>query len=291
MWAGSLSDHGRSGHIDAMRKAAETADGMAEPAPLLGPGDPPPVEIVNHAGAARAVLICDHAGRAIPAALNDLGLDEAALWRHIAWDIGIADVTRRLAAALDAPALLGGYSRLVIDCNRRLDDPSSIAQESDGVRVPGNCGLTSIDRKTRADACFHPYHQAVGRLIDGRIAAGLVPAIISMHSFTPMMDGFERPWHVGILWNRDPRLPVPLMARLGAEPGICVGDNEPYTGRDFHGYSVHTHGDDRGLPNVLIELRQDLIDTHQGAQDWADRLAVVFTELLADEGLFRIERF
>jgi predicted N-formylglutamate amidohydrolase len=274
-----------------MSDGAKAAENHAESAAaLLGPDDPPAFEIVNHAGAGRAVLICDHAGRAIPAALGSLGLDQAALWRHIAWDIGIADVTRRLARHLDAPAVLAGYSRLVIDCNRRLDDPTSIAQESDGVRVPGNCGLTSADRAARVEACFHPYHRAVERLIDGRLKAGLVPAVISMHSFTPVMNGFERPWHVGILWNRDPRLPVPLLERLGKEPAICVGDNEPYTGRDEHGYSIYVHGEDLGLPHVLIELRQDLIDTHHGAEEWAGRLGAVFADLLADDGLYRVEK-
>ena len=274
-----------------MSDGAKAAENRTESAAaLLGPDDPPAFEIVNHAGAGRAVLICDHAGRAIPAGLGSLGLDQAALWRHIAWDIGIADVTRALARHLDAPAVLAGYSRLVIDCNRRLDDPTSIAQESDGVRVPGNCGLTAADRAARADACFHPYHQAVERLIDGRLKAGLVPAVISMHSFTPVMNGFERPWHVGILWNRDPRLPVPLLERLAREPGICVGDNEPYTGRDEHGYSIYVHGQDLGLPHVLIELRQDLIDTHHGAEEWAGRLGAVFAELLADDGLYHVER-
>jgi predicted N-formylglutamate amidohydrolase len=274
-----------------MSDGAQAAENRAESAAaLLGPGDPPAFEIVNHAGAGRAVLICDHAGRTIPAALGSLGLDQAALWRHIAWDIGIADVTRALARLLDAPAVLAGYSRLVIDCNRRLDDPTSIAQESDGVRVPGNCGLTAADRAARADACFHPYHRAVARLIDGRLKAGLVPAVISMHSFTPVMNGFERPWHVGILWNRDPRLPVPLLERLARESGIHVGDNEPYTGRDEHGYSIYVHGEDLGLPHVLIELRQDLIDTRHGAEDWAGRLGAVFAELLADDGLYRVEK-
>lgn len=274
-----------------MSDGAKAAENRTESAAaLLGPDDPPAFEIVNHAGAGRAVLICDHAGRAIPAGLGSLGLDQAALWRHIAWDIGIADVTRVLARHLDAPAVLAGYSRLVIDCNRRLDDPTSVAQESDGVRVPGNCGLTAADRAARAAGCFHPYHQAVERLIDGRLKAGLVPAVISMHSFTPVMNGFERPWHVGILWNRDPRLPVPLLERLAREPGICVGDNEPYTGRDEHGYSIYVHGQDLGLPHVLIELRQDLIDTHHGAEEWAGRLGDVFAELLADDGLYRVER-
>ena len=140
----------------------------AEPAPLLGSGDPPPFEVVNRDGSARAVLICDHAGRAIPRALGRLGLDDAALARHIAWDIGIADVTRKLAKKLDAAAVLAGYSRLVIDCNRRLDDPTSIAQESDGVEVPGNRGLTADDRARRAASCFAPYHAAVDAVIAGR---------------------------------------------------------------------------------------------------------------------------
>ena len=259
--------------------------------PLLGPDDPPPFEVVNPDGAARVVLIADHAGHAIPRRLGSLGLGAAELARHIAWDIGIADVTRRLAKRMDAPAVLGGYSRLVIDCNRRIDDPTSIAQESDGVPVPGNRDLTASDRAERAVALFDPYHQAVDRVIEGRRRAGLVPAIISMHSFTPVMNGFERPWQIGILWNRDPRLPVPLLKRLAAEPDLCVGDNEPYTGRDRHGYSIYRHGEDLGLPHVLIEVRQDLIDTHHGAEAWAVRLAAAFADVLADEGIYRVERY
>jgi predicted N-formylglutamate amidohydrolase len=260
-------------------------------AALLGAGDPPPFEIVNPDGAARAILICDHAGRAIPAALGSLGLGAAELARHIAWDIGIGDVTRRLARRLDAPAILAGYSRLVIDCNRRLDDPSSIAQVSDGTKVPGNRGLSQTDRDRRAAACFEPYHRAVSRVIDGRRRAGLVPAVISMHSFTPVMNGFERPWHIGILWNRDPRLPVPMLARLRADNSITVGDNEPYTGRDEHGYSIYVHGQNLGLPHLLIEVRQDLIDTHHGAAAWADRIGDVLTNILSDDSLYAVEYF
>src|SRR3972149_6211381 len=146
-----------------MAEGIATTDALpaAGGAPLPAPGAPPPFEVVNRDGSARAVLICDHAGRAIPRALGHLGLDEAALARHIAWDIGIADVTRRLAKALDAVAVLAGYSRLVIDCNRRLDDPTSIAQESDGVAVPGNRGLTAADRARRAAARFAPPHPAL----------------------------------------------------------------------------------------------------------------------------------
>jgi predicted N-formylglutamate amidohydrolase len=269
----------------ATDRAAETE------APLLGPADPPPFEIVNPDGAARVVLLADHAGRAVPQALGTLGLGPAELARHIAWDIGIGDVTRRLARRLDAPAVLAGYSRLVIDCNRRLGDPTSMPQESDGIAVPGNRGLGPAERARRAAALFAPYHEAVARVIEGRRRAGLVPAVVSMHSFTPVMKGFERPWHIGILWNRDPRLPVALMKRLAAEGDICVGDNEPYTGRDEHGHSIYVHGQNLGLPHVLIEVRQDLIDTHHGAAAWAERLGAILAEVLADDALYRVEHF
>src|SRR5262245_5736360 len=208
------------------------------PDPLLQPGDPPPFEIVNPDGSARVVLIADHAGRAIPNVLGTLGLGPAALARHIAWDIGIGDVTRRLSRRLDAAAALAGYSRLVIDCNRKLGNPTSMAQESDHVAVPGNRGLTPAQRAQRVDALFTPYHDAITRVLEGRLRAGLVPALVSMHSFTPVMNGFERPWQIGILWNRDPRLPLPLIKRLATEPGLTVGDNEPYSGRAEQGYSI-----------------------------------------------------
>ena len=261
---------------------------MSAPAAgLLGPGDPPPFELVNPGGRARLVLIADHAGRAIPARLARLGLEEVALARHIAWDIGIENVTRDLAARLDAPAVIAGSSRLVIDCNRRLGDPTSIAQVSDEVEVPGNRGLGAADRQARADAIFTPYHAAIAALLDARSAAGRPPVLLSMHSFTPVFGGFERPWHVGVLWDRDPRLPVPLLARLAADPALCVGDNQPYSGRDGHGFSIRHHGEGRGLPYALIELRQDLIDTRAGADQWAARLAAILGELLADPAIFR----
>ena len=259
----------------------------ADPGDLLGPGDPPPFAIVNQAGRGRALLIADHAGRAIPRRLDRLGLDEAALARHIAWDIGIEPTTRVLAALLDAPAAIAGYSRLVIDCNRRLDDPTSIAQVSDNVEIPANRGLSGAARQARAAACFHPYHRAIDDLIAARRRAGAPTALVSMHSFTPVIDGFERPWHVGVLWHRDGRLPRPLLARLTADPALVVGDNQPYSGRDERGYSTQAHGERHGLPHVLIELRQDLIDTRHGAIAWAERLAEILGTILADDALWR----
>jgi predicted N-formylglutamate amidohydrolase len=250
-------------------------------------GDPPPFEVVNLQGRARLVLFSDHAGRAIPQRLGSLGLRQTELDQHIGWDIGIANLTRKLAAALDAPAVLCGYSRLVIDCNRRLDDPTSIAQESDRIAVPGNRGLSAADRKARQDAIFAPYHAAIEDVIARKRREGPDPAILSLHSFTPQMNGFARPWHIGILWNRDPRLPVPLMARLMREPGLVVGDNEPYSGKDEHGYSVIAHAEKQDLPHGLIEMRQDLIGDDGGVARWAETLARVLRDVLADDRVYQ----
>lgn len=266
-------------------------DRYAAAPPLLGPSDPPPFELFNAEGAAPLLFVCDHAGRAIPVALDRLGLDEAVLARHIAWDIGIAELTRMLARRLDAPAVLATYCRLVIDCNRRLEHPTSIPPVSDLVAIPANQDLTPTESQARAEACFWPYHRAIERVFEGFERRGIAPAFLSMHSFTPVFQGFERPWHVGILWNQDPRLPVPLMAALGAEPGIVVGDNEPYSGRNNrHGYSIPIHAEGRGLPHALIEIRQDLIDTHHGVAEWADRLERVLRPVLAEPALYRRER-
>ena len=255
---------------------------------LLAPDEPRPFELFNGAGQAPLLLLCDHATRFIPRALKSLGLDEAALTRHIAWDIGIAEVTRQLARRLDAPALLSHFSRLVVDPNRQLDNPTLMPEISDGTVVPGNRDLDAAAREARIETFFRPYHDAIDAQLDAMQAAGRVPALVSMHSFTPIMHGLQRPWEIGILWNRDPRLPRPLMDRLRAE-GFSVGDNEPYSGADGHGYTQHTHGDSRGLANVLVEVRQDLVDTQQGAALWAERLAAALEAVLRDAALYRVE--
>src|SRR5438876_8032664 len=163
---------------------------------LLGPDDPPPFEIFQPERRAPLLIICDHASRAMPRALGRLGLDETLLMRHIGWDIGAAEVTRRLAALLDAPAVLCGYSRLVIDCNRGLGDPTSIPEVSDGVAVPGNVGLTPAARVARVEGIFRPYHAAIAAQLAAFAGRGIVPVLFSVHSFTPVMNGFVRPWHV-----------------------------------------------------------------------------------------------
>ena len=254
--------------------------------PLFAPDEPAPYEGFNPSGAAPLLLVCDHATRDLPRRLGTLGLREAELSRHIAWDIGIAEVTRGLARRLDAPAVLSRFSRLAIDPNRALDDPTLIPQISDGVVVPGNQDLSPAQVCARIDGLHRPYHEAVRQTLDGLVARGPAPAVVSMHSFTPVMKGVERPWHVGVLWDDDPRLPLPLMARLRAQ-GIAVGDNQPYSARDGHGHTLFEHAAPRGLACVLIEIRQDLIDTHHGAAGWTERLCDALRVVLENAGVFR----
>ena len=263
--------------------AAISAD---RPERLIGPNDPPAFTRLNAGGQARALLLADHAGNAIPESMNHLGLGEVPLQRHIAYDPGSRWMTERLSELLDAPALLHSYSRLLIDPNRTLDDPTSICVISDGVVVPGNRDLGPADAALRADSFYHPYHQAIAAEIDRMTDADQVPAIISMHSFTERLRGAVRPWHVGILWGRDGRMAVPLIDGLRRDPALSVGDNQPYSGRDMHGNTIESHALPRGLPNVLIEVRQDLIGTRAEAVAWADRLAQPLLEILSHPSLF-----
>ena len=264
------------------------ASAGAPAAVLLLPGDPPPFEVYRPRGAARALLACDHASRRIPAALGTLGLADRALERHIAWDIGAADLARALADRLDASALLAGYSRLVIDCNRRLEDPSCFVTLADGDKVPGNVGLTPEAIRARAAACYEPYHRAIAsRLGDFRLA-GQVPALIAVHSFTPAMGGVARPWHVGVLWDKDGRMPLALLKRLRAEDGLVVGDNEPYSGRHPADYTVDRHAESSGLPHVCIEVRQDELLTPVGVARWADILGRALGAILEDDSLYQV---
>lgn len=258
---------------------------------LLAPDEPPPFEIEAHGRRWPALLVCDHASRRIPRVLANLGLPESALQRHIAWDIGAAQLVRALAASLEIPAVLAGYSRLVIDCNRHLEDPSSIVAESDGQPVPGNRDVSAAQRELRARACFLPYHRAVDQVL-GEIAQGTdAPALIAIHSFTPHMLGRARPWHCGILWDRDPRIAVPMLEALRTEPGLVVGDNEPYSGRHPADYTVDVHADNRGWPHVCIEIRQDLVTDATGVAAWAERLARVLEPILSVRSLYREQRF
>ena len=250
------------------------------------PPDPPPFELVNADGAAPFVFLCDHASNRAPRALDGLGLSREELARHIAWDIGAAALTRRLAAHFDAPAVLAGCSRLVIDCNRRLDDEQSILAVSDGTTVPGNQGLTERAAAARAEAWFRPYHRACAAVIDGVEARGGGSApVVMMHSFTPHLNGARRPWHAGVLWHEDGRMALPLLRALRDRGDLVVGDNEPYSGASPHGYTMPTHAARHGRANVQVEVRQDLIADEPGIERWSAILIEAFTRVFAEPTL------
>ncbi len=241
--------------------------------------DAVPVRVLNETGDPGLLLVCDHASPRVPASLRGLGLPAEVFTRHIAYDIGAAALTEALSRTLDAPAILAGVSRLVIDLNRGLDDPTLIMALSDGTVIPGNHPLAETERAGRIAAFHAPYHDAIGAALDRALARGVTPSILSIHSFTGQWRGLARPWQVGVLWNRDPRLALPLIAALKAEGDLTVGDNEPYTGA-LVGDCMDRHGTGRGLPHALLEVRQDLIDREDGVVAWTARLARVIHAVL-----------
>ena len=246
---------------------------------LLAPDEPPAVIEYRAAGASPFLLVCDHAGRRIPRRLHNLGLAESDRARHIAWDIGIAGVASALSKHLDAHLIAQRYSRLVIDCNRPPAAASSIPRISDATVIPGNEDLARDAAEARRREIFDPYHRRIAEVIDRRLRENIPTVLISLHSFTPVYAGIARPWHIGTLYQRDTRLPPLLLKLLRAEPGLVVGDNEPYAVSDETDYTIPVHGETRGLMNSGIEIRQDLIADPAGQQQWADRLACIFNEI------------
>lgn len=240
--------------------------------PFLAADEPPAYAAVNPDGGSPYVLLCEHASPRIPRRLGDLGLPEAERYRHIGWDIGAQALALGLSAALDAPLFLTGYSRLVIDCNRPLDATSLMPELSETTVVPGNRGLTAAARQARIEALHQPYHAAVARRLDARQAAGVPTLVVGVHSFTPRFMGQERPWHAGILFGRAQAFGQALIAALAEDPALVVAANEPYR-IDGDDYTVPVHGDARGLPAVLLEIRHDLIGDAAGVRDWTLRLA------------------
>jgi predicted N-formylglutamate amidohydrolase len=226
------------------------------------------------------LLVCDHADNAFPPGYDTLGLPPCQLERHIAYDPGAAGITRHMARLLGAPAILTRYSRLLIDPNRGEDDPTLIMRISDGAIVPGNAKLTRAEREKRIGQFYRPYHAAIDEVIDAMIHTGRPPVIFSIHSFTENWRGWMRPWHAGVLWDRDPRLPVTLIDALREDSELVVGDNEPYAGA-LRGDCIYKHATMRGLANALIEVRQDLIRDEDGQRGWAERLGGILGGLLA----------
>jgi len=242
---------------------------------LLRTQDPRPVGDERLQGSSRFLLIADHAGNAVPETLVDLGVSSVDLNRHIGIDIGIHGVSQRLSALLDAPYIFQRYSRLVIDCNRPPGHPTSIAPLSDGTRVPANLNLSSLEARLREEEIFWPYQRSIAAQIARMRLSGRAPVVIAMHSFTPKHGDYPapRPWHIGVLFNRDDRLARPLIALLEAEGDLTVGVNEPYAVDDSGDYAVPVHCEKGGLLHVELEIRQDLIESAVGQLRWAERLA------------------
>jgi predicted N-formylglutamate amidohydrolase len=241
---------------------------------LLSAYDPSPVRIINPGGTSSFLLIGDHAGNAVPEGLQSLGLPSAELERHIGWDIGIGELGPLLAERLDAVFIRQTYSRLVIDCNRDPARADAIPEVSDLTIVPGNQGLTPDQRAARVAAIHVPYQDAIGAELARRDAAGRETTLVSLHSFTPAMQGVARPWQVGMLHDRgNTTFSTALIAAFERAGDLTVGDNEPY-GMDTIDYTVPRHAYERGRPYAEIEVRRDLIGTPEGCSEWAARLAM-----------------
>lgn len=240
---------------------------------LLGGADPVVYTLHRPEGASPYVITADHAGRAIPRALGSLGIAAADLDRHIAWDIGVAGLAEKLAGQLDAFAILQTYSRLVIDCNRAPGTPQSIVAASESTPIPGNIDISAGEAAARAAEIFSPYHDRIRAELDARAASGRRAVLVALHSFTPTYLGVARPWHLGVLYQRDARLGHLLLSRARRQHGLIVGDNEPYAVSDTTDYGIPVHGERRGIAHVELEIRQDLIADDAGQTLWADRLS------------------
>ena len=239
---------------------------------LLGADEPPPVFEQGREGRSDFLITVDHAGARIPQCLGDLGVPETELRRHIAWDIGALEVARRVGAALDATVVAQDYSRLVIDCNRDPGWESSIPTVSEYTAIPGNTRLTIADRDIRRREIFEPYHTHIRALLDERAHAGRNTILIAQHSMTDIYKGVRRPMHASVMYNRDRRFACHMLEILRREPGITIGENEPYAVSDETDYSVRWHAEARGLLHVEIEIRQDLILDATGQSEWAERI-------------------
>jgi predicted N-formylglutamate amidohydrolase len=255
------------------------------PDSLLAADEPVPISVHNENGRSPFLIVADHAGNSIPRALGRLGVSETECDRHIAWDIGIGAVCRLVAEALDATLIQQNYSRLVIDCNRTPGSETSIPETGEFTPVPGNVGLSESQKAARVREIFWPYHNRIEAELDRRRKAGRPAALIAMHSFAPAFMGVTRPWHLGVLYNRDTRFAHLLMALLKREEGLVVGDNEPYGVTDELDYTIPVHGERRGLHHVAIEVRHDLIADGKGQRAWGPLLARllprVYQELVA----------
>lgn len=247
---------------------------------LLATSEPAPMVIDRLEGTSPFVFACDHASKRIPQTLGTLGLSQVDLVRHIAWDIGAAAVTSKLSQRFNATAVYQNYSRLVIDCNRRLEVFNSIPDISEETPVPGNVDLTDAQRQLRIDEIFTPYHDGLKNILDSRQMHKRQTIVVAVHSFTPVFKGQLRPWDFALVYNHDPRLSHIIMDLLGSQGDLLIGDNEPYYLSDETDYTLPVHAEQRHLPHTQFEIRQDLITTQQQQSKWADRLSETLEQAL-----------
>ncbi len=238
-------------------------------------------DIVRGAQGTSLIVICDHATNLVPPEYGMLGLDDIQLNRHIGYDIGALEVALELGRRLEATVISTRFSRLLVDPNRGEDDPTLVMQLSDGAIVPGNALLDGAGRAKRIAGFHAPYHAAIAHELDAMLARGLVPAVVSIHSFTEAWRGVPRKWHAALLWDRDPRLAVPFLRELRMRTGLEIGDNEPYSGH-LRNDSIYRHATLRGLPNGLIEIRQDQVREAKGQREWGALIADCLTAIFAD---------
>lgn len=255
---------------------------------VLAGDDPEAVLILNPAGTRAVLLIADHAGNAVPAAMNGLGIEEEDLLRHIAWDPGAAMVATELSKRWSAAAVLSRYSRLIVDPNRPLGDASSMPQVSDNTVVPANQALTDDERQRRAALFYWPYHLAISEQIARLRRIGPGPLLVSLHSFTPNFDDEDRPWHIGVMSAADRRLGDGLIAGLSEATNLVIGDNQPYSGVEY-GYTLKVQAGSQGLASVQIEMRQDLLADDAAVLGWVDVLDQALSPLLDDPALLKVE--
>lgn len=247
-----------------------------------------PFEVLDGNYAQGLLLIADHASRMVPENYGTLGLEPRVFERHIAYDIGVDMLTRKLAEKLNSPAVLGGFSRLLIDPNRGEDDPTLIMQLSDGAIIPANYPISEQERESRLNQFYRPYHTAVDIACNRMLAtSGQAPFVVSIHSYTPVWKTTPRPWQIALLWDKDDRAITPLLSMLREDGTLMVGDNEPYDGA-LRNDTLFRHCTAKGYANVLIEVRQDLISTPEGVQSWAERLAPMLAHINTMTGMHDI---
>ncbi|MFN3828222.1 MAG: N-formylglutamate amidohydrolase [Micavibrio sp.] len=251
---------------------------------LLQDDEPAPYDLINLEGDPQLILTCEHAGDIVPRQLGLLGLEPEDFRCHYAVDVGVDDVTRELSRLMNAPAILGNYSRLVVDLNRTENHPMTFATTGEGKPVPGNIGISAEEGERRLREIYRPYHTALDGLIESVIARGYIPIVISVHSYTPVFFNFARPWEVGFMYASDDRVSLPLIRHFESL-GYNVGKNQPYDRRVARGGAISRHAERRRLPCSMIEFRNDMISNKKDAHHWAKLFADGLQEVLADPSI------